>query len=309
MNENNIENKLTPEEHLSALLHYPGNVELYNRVRKYIREVGGKHYQKSNFKDGYTYDSVTNNAVLNFMEIIFGVCHMIHLFHNNQFKVLEFVKSFLKGYEISFAAFNLEMINFCLNDDNRFEINNSQIKFIKLELSQFNIEDIHNDASIFSYKNLGLNFFGIECEMKNYINSYVHVIGIVKSKDEIVKEFINGNRNEILNNLRGDHSLNFPNAKEVKKLQWNGNTNELVFLFKTLSTYNVNGKPLLDIRDKNISNFIHSSFLDKQGKEIGIEGLKTALKDNRPESKPKNGKINWKDLSEHILNTFNKNIK
>jgi hypothetical protein len=309
MNENTAETKLATEKHLSALLHYPGNVELYNRVKKYIREVGGAQFQKLEFIDGFTVDDVTNITVLKFMDTIFGVCHMIHLFHTEQFKVIAFVKSFLKGFELSFAIFNLEMINMCLNDDNRFEFNNSQIKFIKLELQQLNVEEIHNDYSIFSYKNLGLNYFCNEVEGIKYMNSYFQVIGLIKTKDEKVKQFLEENRNEILTKLKEDGISNFTNHRDVKKLQWNGNTNELVFFLKTLSTFNVNGKPLLDIRDKNISNFIHSSFLDKDGKVIGLEGLKTTSKDNRPESKPKKGKINWKDLSEHILNTFKRNIK
>lgn len=97
-------------------------------------------------------------------------------------------------------------------------------------------------------------------------------------------------------------------AKEqsFEKIQWNANTNELVFLFRMLGEYHVNGKPLLDIgRGQKTANFLIRNMIDKDGKNLSLEYLKDNYKTSRIQSVPRDGLINWDDLFQLI----NKKLK
>ena len=82
-------------------------------------------------------------------------------------------------------------------------------------------------------------------------------------------------KNKIVNQL--------PNSK----MQFNGNLNQLVDIFYQLHReLFVDGKPYIDGNTNDLISLITNSFLDKDGKEISPQTVKTILKPSKEEKRP-----------------------
>ncbi|MCO4293062.1 hypothetical protein NF867_09320 [Solitalea sp. MAHUQ-68] len=89
-------------------------------------------------------------------------------------------------------------------------------------------------------------------------------------------------------------SSNFTNIK----LRWNGQINVLADIFFQFMTIRVDGIPLIDCSIPSLTEFIIQSFEDKDGKPLSAETLKTILRPNRYDKRPKDGRIEISDLLE-----------
>ena len=75
------------------------------------------------------------------------------------------------------------------------------------------------------------------------------------------------------------------------KMQFNGNVNQLVDVFYQLHReLFVDGKPYVDGNTNDLIALITNSFLDKDGKEISPQTVKTILKPSKEEKRPNNHK-------------------
>jgi anthranilate/para-aminobenzoate synthase component I len=75
------------------------------------------------------------------------------------------------------------------------------------------------------------------------------------------------------------------------KMQFNGNVNQLVDVFYQLHReLFVDGKPYIDGNTNDLIALITNSFLDKEGKEISPQTVKTILKPSKEEKRPNNHK-------------------
>ena len=81
------------------------------------------------------------------------------------------------------------------------------------------------------------------------------------------------------------------NQTPYNKMQFNGNVNQLVDVFYQLHReLFVDGKPYIDGNTNDLIALITNSFLDKEGKEISPQTVKTILKPSKEEKRPNNHK-------------------
>lgn len=77
------------------------------------------------------------------------------------------------------------------------------------------------------------------------------------------------------------------NQPPFKKMQFNGNLNQLVDIFYQLHReLFVDGKPYIEGNTNDLEAWIVNSFLDKEGKEISPLTVKTILKPSKEEKRP-----------------------
>ena len=77
------------------------------------------------------------------------------------------------------------------------------------------------------------------------------------------------------------------NQPTFKKMQFNGNLNQLVDIFYQLHReLFVDGKPYIEGNTNDLEAWIVNSFLDKEGKEISPLTVKTILKPSKEEKRP-----------------------
>ena len=70
-------------------------------------------------------------------------------------------------------------------------------------------------------------------------------------------------------------------------MQFNGNVNQLVDIFYQLNReLFVDGKPYIDGNTNDLIALITNSFVDKDGKEISPQTVKTILKPSKEEKRP-----------------------
>lgn len=75
------------------------------------------------------------------------------------------------------------------------------------------------------------------------------------------------------------------------KLQFNCNVNQFVDIFYQLSReILVDGKPVIEGNINDVANIIVNSFVDKDGKEISLQSVKTILQPSREDKRPNSNK-------------------
>lgn len=78
---------------------------------------------------------------------------------------------------------------------------------------------------------------------------------------------------------------------EFEKIKWNGNANQLVDIFYRLSQEEkTKDKFYIESQVNNLVDFIHSSFLNKQGSTISKSTIETILKPSRTDKRPSTDK-------------------
>ena len=81
--------------------------------------------------------------------------------------------------------------------------------------------------------------------------------------------------------------LKLDNQIPSNKMQFNGNVNQLVDIFYQLNReLFVDGKPYIDGNTNDLIALITNSFVDKDGKEISPQTVKTILKPSKEEKRP-----------------------
>ena len=100
---------------------------------------------------------------------------------------------------------------------------------------------------------------------------------------------------QTIRKMRADYETekqnSIPNQTLFKKLQFNGNLNQLVDVFYQLHReLFVDGKPYIDGNTNDLIALIVNSFVDKEGKEISPLTVKTILKPSKEEKRPNNHK-------------------
>lgn len=81
------------------------------------------------------------------------------------------------------------------------------------------------------------------------------------------------------------------NSIQLTKLQFNCNVNQFVDIFYQLSSeILVEGKPIIEGNVHDIAEMIVNAFVDKDGREISLQSVKTILKPSREDKRPNNNK-------------------
>jgi hypothetical protein len=96
---------------------------------------------------------------------------------------------------------------------------------------------------------------------------------------------------QTIRKMRADYETekqnSIPNQTLFKKMQFNGNLNQLVDVFYQLHReLFVDGKPYIDGNTNDLIALIVNSFVDKEGKEISPLTVKTILKPSKEEKRP-----------------------
>ncbi|POY35502.1 hypothetical protein C3K47_15700 [Solitalea longa] len=88
-----------------------------------------------------------------------------------------------------------------------------------------------------------------------------------------------------------DEKYGQPKSTLVIKARWLGNVNVLGDLFFQLTSLRqTNGKSYLDLTVQQTAELISQTFLDKDGREISVETMKTILNPSRIDKRPKENK-------------------
>src|SRR4051794_27250886 len=121
------------------------NIALFNQIKDKVSEW--KIHEGVMLKDDISLNDVqivVADTLLN--ELIFSPCEKIYLFQTEPFKVLEWIRGYLKNYEVTFAKFILDLILQVVNDKTRFQKQSSHLEYIITELEKLKIENISEPA-------------------------------------------------------------------------------------------------------------------------------------------------------------------
>jgi hypothetical protein len=130
---------------------------------------------------------------------------------------------------------------------------------------------------MFEYQQANIEF--INQKIPLYDNQCTKEIENIYALQKIQAAIEEAQKNKIVNQI--------PSTK----MQFNGNVNQLVDVFYQLHReLFVDGKPYIDGNTNDLIALITNSFLDKEGKEISPQTVKTILKPSKEEKRPNNHK-------------------
>ncbi len=138
-----------------------------------------------------------------------------------------------------------------------------QILFLTQEKHEY-------EQAVLDFINQKLENFAIQCQKK-----IEHLQHMRKLKDELMQA-----------ELKAAHQ-----KTDFKKLQFNGNVNQLVDIFYQLSReLFVDGKSFLDGELNDVAKVIVASFVDKEGNELSLKTVRTILTPSREDKRPNGDK-------------------
>ena len=138
-----------------------------------------------------------------------------------------------------------------------------QILFLTQEKHEY-------EQAVLEFENKKLENFAIQCQKK-----IEHLQHMRKLKDELMQA-----------ELKAAHQ-----KADFKKLQFNGNVNQLVDIFYQLSReLFVDGKSFLDGELNDIAKVIVASFVDKEGNDLSLKTVRTILTPSREDKRPNGDK-------------------
>lgn len=138
-----------------------------------------------------------------------------------------------------------------------------QILFLTQEKHEY-------EQAVLEFENKKLENFAIQCQKK-----IEHLQHMRKLKDELIQA-----------ELKAAHQ-----KADFKKLQFNGNVNQLVDIFYQLSReLFVDGKSFLDGELNDIAKVIVASFVDKEGNDLSLKTVRTILTPSREDKRPNGDK-------------------
>lgn len=101
-----------------------------------------------------------------------------------------------------------------------------------------------------------------------------------------LKNMVNPHADE--HRLQQDNSVkNATKQKSTSKLQWRGNTNQLItFFYDTSKVVSYEGNPLLIASKKQITDLLINNFIDKDGNEISKATIDTIFTPSKEDKRP-----------------------
>lgn len=140
-------------------------------------------------------------------------------------------------------------------------------------LPNFSEKIIYLTEEVFAYKQA--DKFSINTTLQAYNEQCLQLIEKLQTIRKMRADYETEKQNSI------------PNQTLFKKLQFNGNLNQLVDVFYQLHReLFVDGKPYIDGNTNDLIALIVNSFVDKEGKEISPLTVKTILKPSKEEKRP-----------------------
>lgn len=211
--------------------------------------------------------------------------HLNEVLFNSKTAVLKYNRIFqlIEEKQNELQSSNIQGIPFCLSerlinskcDDRYFSFYETKIKVEKLE--SFTEKIMYLTEEIFEYRHADI--ISINAKLLEYDLQCEHLIEKLQTIRELKTEY-DKEKQELINN-----------PILFKKLKFNGNLNQLVDIFYQMNReLFVDGKSILDGTVNDLVAIIVNSFVDKDGKEISPETVKTILTPSRTEKRPKHHK-------------------
>jgi len=129
-------------------------------------------------------------------------------------------------------------------------------------------------------------------------------LDLIKSQQKLTKKQNTTNNQEVNSSKSPTKNTKSPTEicrTSVGLFQFNCQTNVFVDVFFQLTKeMTIDGKPLLNAGFNELAQFITDNFIDKNGKSLSLNTVKTILNTSRPEKRPsqeKRIKLKVKDLS------------
>jgi len=250
---------------LEILLLYEGNVDIYNKVTEFVKV--NYNLDEKEFKEGVSPDKIHDKLVFNVLEdLIFKPVLPVYIFAKKPLKCVEWIKVFLSKYEKTFSSFLLKMIIIVLNDFRRFPKNIPQLKIIISKLNSFDIDGEKESPK----ENIGwIKFFtgGTTLPIKDFIEAHLSIHGFLASESEIVREFVNEHKEEVISQFK--HEISAINIKDDKPERFDFTRRKLEFKILELTQLNGYESPksyLNELHDKvklfNDNRFENDFFLN-----------------------------------------------
>ncbi|MDQ0105215.1 hypothetical protein J2T02_000298 [Chitinophaga terrae (ex Kim and Jung 2007)] len=114
----------------------------------------------------------------------------------------------------------------------------------------------------------------------------------IKQSLEYLEEYFTDKYTDLLESPLLGASNNGKTVEAYKKIQWLGNSNQLVFLLRDLRSGFPDKKPLLSATDEQIKALLINNFRDKENHDFDQNGtIDKYLQESSPKAPPKNKRI------------------
>ena len=208
---------------------------------------------------------LANNEVLFGSEIAMSRYHKLYLIIESKRKELQSSSVKLKVKRTPKRLINAN------SDDRHFSF--YEVKNHIETLPNFTEKIIYLTEEVFAYKQA--DKFSINTTLQVYDEQCSQLIEQLQTIRKMRAE------------LEKEQKEQLVNQTPYNKMQFNGNLNQLVDVFYQLHReLFVDGKPYIDGNTNDLIALITNSFLDKDGKEISPQTVKTILKPSKEEKRP-----------------------
>jgi hypothetical protein len=216
---------------LELLFLLPENVSLFNQVKSLTRNHTPT--EGAELKEGFSFDDALNVATLEILQqCVFDPCEKVHMFYNQPFKVVQWIKWHLAKYDLSLRGIILSLILEVINDKRRFDIKNGKLDYLRSELSSINVEELPHLSSNDSQVSWIKHFTGNDSlNVEALLTASFAVRGYLMTEEDKIGDFIRENRSEIIRQLKEEHSVP-GKGDEVSELQ----SHQKVPIFKKEAT-------------------------------------------------------------------------
>ena len=205
---------------LQFLFSYPGNVTFYNKAINFLLlqeqispHLLSPHLRERLQKEGKNLEDAISSVILAWMKLVFSILINVHLFMNKHpFECIEWVRNELKGYDCKMREILRGLLLDGLHDKQRFQNLSPMLQHIINEISLADRSDLPINPAVSHIK----FFIGAEpVSVESFVNSCLCVWGLLPTKEQQAKTFLDENRDIILHLLEAEKK-EFPGIDYTK---------------------------------------------------------------------------------------------
>lgn len=263
----------------------------YQLISEFGKEIGAYDLLKKKELDTsqLSFDEIALFGSYGYMDkVVFSFCSIAYRYNKMPIKLISWFKSHISGHELKTKQVIKDFTIKVLEDKDRFPFDAT---ILINGINGINIEDDFYwiEQHEFDYF-LGTDRFD---DYELFIKSYIQIWGLVKSKNQIIEDFIKENYSKELieitnreipryeNNIKANIK---PYIKEIEPIRLDATQTQIVYLFKCL----VKEKIINESLNPKLWHLVSTYFTDKDNKPLNnIHQTKTNL-ENTKSGKPKN---------------------
>jgi hypothetical protein len=181
---------------LRCALYVPLNAELFEEIKSITRSF--RLPEGTVLKDGIAFDDALDAATYGLLnETVFDPCEKVFMFYNEPRKTMSWLKNHLVRYDMELRNTARDLIVKVVADEKRFQDRNGNLDYIISELKGIELSDLVYDENL-AEKGWIEHFTGEkQMSIEPVLQAIFAVRGFMKTKEDIVKDFIQENYNVI----------------------------------------------------------------------------------------------------------------